>query len=157
MRGKAIVPGCGSGHDVRLLAAHGLEVVGLDIAPTAVARARARPTDGKAVYVRADWLDLPEQFHGRFDWVVEHTCFCALQPSLRPAYVTSVVRALKPGGAFLAVFYREPASVEGPPFGVTDAELERLFDGFRLEERARPEAAYPSRVGREEIRLYRLP
>jgi hypothetical protein len=32
--GRALVPGCGVGHDVAMLARNGLEAYGLDIAPT---------------------------------------------------------------------------------------------------------------------------
>ena len=39
LSGRVLVPGCGSGHDVRELARHGLEVVGLDVAPLALERA----------------------------------------------------------------------------------------------------------------------
>src|SRR5208337_1613451 len=40
VRGRAIVPGCGHGHEVALAVEHGLDAIGLDIAPTAVAKAR---------------------------------------------------------------------------------------------------------------------
>jgi methyl halide transferase len=39
--GRALVPGCGRGHDVASLAAPDRHAVGLDFAPTAVAEARA--------------------------------------------------------------------------------------------------------------------
>ena len=38
-RGQTLVPGCGSGHDVRKLAVQGAEVLRLDIAPAAVEKA----------------------------------------------------------------------------------------------------------------------
>ena len=36
----ALVPGCGRGHDVHLLASHGYRVVGLDLAPSATEAAK---------------------------------------------------------------------------------------------------------------------
>ena len=33
-RGRALVPGCGRGHEVALAVEHGLDAIGLDIAPT---------------------------------------------------------------------------------------------------------------------------
>lgn len=39
IRGRVLVPGCGLGHDVRLLAEQGASVVGLDIVPKAVRQA----------------------------------------------------------------------------------------------------------------------
>ena len=38
--GPVLVPGCGFGHDVRALGVLGIPVVGLDLAPTAVAATR---------------------------------------------------------------------------------------------------------------------
>jgi len=41
VRGRALVPGCGRGHEVALAVEHGLDATGLDIASTGVAEARA--------------------------------------------------------------------------------------------------------------------
>ncbi len=41
VRGRTLVPGCGHGHEVALVVEFGLDAVGLDIAPTGVAEARA--------------------------------------------------------------------------------------------------------------------
>lgn len=46
--GRALVPGCGRGYDVELLARRGLNAVGADISPTAVSKAKEvcpRPQD----------------------------------------------------------------------------------------------------------------
>src|ERR1700716_3317975 len=40
-RGRVAVPGCGRGHDARLLATRGYDVMGFDFAPAALAQARA--------------------------------------------------------------------------------------------------------------------
>ena len=39
-RGRALVPGCGHGHEVALAVDLGLDAIGLDIAPTGIAEAR---------------------------------------------------------------------------------------------------------------------
>src|SRR5690606_23922178 len=41
LSGRALVPGCGLGHDLARVTAAGIDATGLDIAPTAVKRARA--------------------------------------------------------------------------------------------------------------------
>lgn len=150
-----LVPGCGSGHDVRALARGGADVWGLDLAPSAVAKAERFPRAGSESYHEGDWLNLKSDFEACFDWVVEHTCFCALDPSLRTAYVESVGKALRPGGTFLGVFYLRPRAENGPPFGVTESELDAYFRRFELKEKWTPTAAYPGREGREEMRVYR--
>ena len=154
MSGRAIVPGCGSGHEVRLLAAKGLEVTGVDLAAGALERARAHGAAGGEVYHQGDWLRLPVGFAGKFDWVVEHAFLCALPPSRRFDYANAVNFVLRPRGHFLAVFYLDPANPVGPPFGISPRELDDLFGSFRLLARWRPKEAFASRAGREEMRLY---
>src|SRR5438067_12460935 len=83
VRGRVLVPGCGTGHDVRALAATADEVVGLDLAPSGVRAAKAHPTVGGERYVLGDLFALPRKMQGAFDWVFEHTCFCAIDPVRR--------------------------------------------------------------------------
>jgi methyl halide transferase len=162
MHGGVLVPGCGLGHDVRAIAAvsPAAPVVGLDVAASALDRARQFALAGSETYQLANLFDLPVELTDRFQWVFEHTCFCAIEPRLRPEYVRGVIRALQPEGALLAIFFLNPwdpgeAPEEGgPPFGVTREELDGLFErDFELIEEFTPHTAYPGREGREIIRL----
>ncbi len=157
VRGRVLVPGCGLGHDVRALAGTADEVVGIDIAPSAVVASRAFPPTGRERYELADLFALPAWWRGAFDWVWEHTCFCAINPAQRPAYVEAVADALRPGGQLLAIFYLDPGNDtpdEGPPFEVSIAELDRLFlPRFTLVREWLPQHAYPGREGREWMRV----
>jgi SAM-dependent methyltransferase len=158
--GRVLVPGCGFGHDVRALAATADEVVGLDIAKLAIEGAQRFPKVGPERYFLGNLFDLPPDLRGAFDWVFEHTCFCAIDPSQRPAYVHAVASALKPGGQLLAIFYLDPGNDspdEGPPFEVSVAELDRLFlPRFTLAREWLPQRAYPGREGREWMRVMAL-
>jgi len=157
--GRVLVPGCGAGHDVRALAAAGAEVLGLDVAPSAIRAADAYARAGREHYELADLFALPNHLREAFDWVWEHTCFCAIDPSRRADYVAAVHGALLPGGRLLAIFYLDPGNVspdEGPPFEVSIAELDLLFlPHFVLEREWLPEHAYPGREGREWMRVLR--
>ena len=164
LHGNILVPGCGSGHDVRAIAAASqtARVVGLDIAPSALVQARRFSLAGQETYQLANIFDLPNVFLDRFEWVFEHTCFCAIDRRQRPEYVRAVLSALLPNGLLLAIFYLNPwdpgeAPEEGgPPFGVTREELDKLFAArFELVEELCPSIAYPGREGREVIRLLR--
>lgn len=159
LRGRILVPGCGPGHDVAALHHRGMHVCGVDLAPTAVAQARARyPSVPFAV---ANFLALPPRHVGVYAWVVEHTLFCALDPVLRPAYVRAAHRALKPGGRLFAIFYLRPDDDflpwDGPPYGVLPTTLRRLFlrQHFSIERAWRPKAGWPSRQGRELVAILR--
>lgn len=160
VRGRILVPGCGSGHDVRLLAAlPETEVVGLDVAPLALEAAEAFPKAGAEVYEKGDFLELPASHHERYDWIAEHTCLCALDPVQREAYARSAAKALKPGGRFVGVFFREVPDYdgEGPPHPISGKEIESLFNPhFVTEDVFTPTRVYPERpVGCEEVRLFR--
>jgi len=154
VEGRVIVPGCGSGHDVRALAKGGAEVVGLDLAPSALVKARRFAPVGRERYEEGNWLAPGPEEKDRYDWVVEHTCFCAIDPSEREAYIEAVDVALRPGGRFLGVFFLNPQSLHGPPFGVTEAALDGFFSRFELLRKWSPTRAYPGREGREQVRLY---
>lgn len=154
VRGTVLVPGCGLGFDVRALATTADRVVGLDIAQSAVRGARKFESIGGEEYVQGDLFTLPQRLTGIFDWVFEHTCFCAIDPGRRPDYVSSVAQALKPDGRLLAVFYLDPEAGEGPPFPTTPAELDALFGGsFVPLQIWRPAHTYPGREGREIMRV----
>ncbi len=94
----------------------------------------------------ADFLRDPAPFP--FEWIFEHTLFCAIQPNERDDYVRAVLRWLKPGGQYLAVNYLIPDE-DGPPFGTTREELLRRFSPhFDLIKEWVPRS-YPNRTGLE--------
>jgi SAM-dependent methyltransferase len=147
-RGKVCVPGCGTGHDAREWAKAGFAVTGYDIAPSAVALSRQR-TAAAGLTARFEVGNfLKDESPERFDWVFEHTLFCAIDPGDREDYVRAVMRWLKPGGDYLAVNYLIP-DTDGPPFGTTRDELVKRFSAhFDLMEEWVPRS-YPNRTGLE--------
>ena len=164
LTGDVLVPGCGSGWDLLPLAENSARhVTGIDIAPLAVAAASARAGAFPAVTVLL--ADLFTAAHGplsqKFDWVWEHTCYCAIPPDRRPDYVRATAAALRPGGQLLGVFFLNPwdpdeDQEQGPPFGTTEEALTASFAPcFQLVESWRPAVAFTGREGRELMRLYR--
>jgi methyl halide transferase len=153
--GRWLVPGCGTGHDVRALAAVGAQSVGLDFAPAAIDAARAAPRVGTESYLAGNFLQLPVEFVGTFDGIFEHTCFCAIRPEHRRAYAASCAAALRPGGELLAIFYLEPREAEDdgcPPFRTDWSEIPGLFGGkFELVDSWEPAVCHPGREGRERM------
>jgi len=155
--GRLAVVGCGRGHDARLFAARGFPVVGFDFAPSAISAAReAAERDGLAMeFVAADIFALPEEYAGAFDYVLEHTCFCAIDPARRSEYVSAVARLLPPGGELIALFlvHGRPG---GPPFTTDEAEIGRLFqDHFSLDQLDAPPESADSSFGYELFARFR--
>lgn len=158
--GPILVPGCGLGHDVRALAVLGIPVLGLDISPTAVARAEDFPKEGMESYAPGDFLDPAWQEGRKFSAIWEHTCFCAIDPSQRGRYAEAVAACLPEGALLAGVFYLNPndpgEEEDGPPFGVTVEELDGWFSpSFELVDAWVPRVAYPGREGKEWVGLFR--
>lgn len=153
------VPGCGYGHDSVFLAREGCSVVGFDIAPVAVEEARRRaPSELDLEYQVADLFEYCGPLIGSFDLIWEHTCFCALNPSLRESYVQSMWRFLKPGGHLAGVFFidSEADPADGPPFMSTLESVKSVFNKyFTLEWQSDPRSSYEGREGREQLLLFK--
>lgn len=151
-RGRVAVPGCGRGHDARLLAGHGYDVVGFDFAPAAVATARAlaRMERVDVAFEQRDIFTLDRDYPQAFDGVWEYTCFCAIDPRRRAEYVRGLARIVRPGGWLLAVFFPLRRGGGGPPFPVSRAEVRRLLrPAFRIERAEAPARPVPRRLGLE--------
>jgi len=165
MTGRVLVPGSGAGYDVRLLAAHDPAIVpvGLDIAPSAIAMAELVPPTGSETYLLDDLFALGDAHRGSYRWVVEHTCFCAIDPSKRTDYVAAVHSVIEPEGNLLAIFFLDPYDEEhqpgeGPPHGTSLEEIESLFEAsgcFEILDRYTPSRAYEGREERELVVRFR--
>lgn len=153
--GPILVPGCGSGWDLLDLAAvHPCRrIIGLDIAPSAVALARERTRHLPGVEIhRGDFLrdDLPAAF-GLAALIWEHTCFCAISPDQRPAYAAAAARALAPGSFLAGIFFMEMDDAgKGPPWNCPEPEWRGHFGEHFHVERAGPVIiTYAGREGEE--------
>jgi SAM-dependent methyltransferase len=121
---RALIPGCGSGYEVRAFAEAGFDVLAVDFAEAAIERAQ-RILGPLSDRVRlADFFKF--DFEARFDLVYERAFLCALPRRLWSRYAERVVELLGPQGR-LAGFYFFDDSERGPPFGLKAGELETLL------------------------------
>lgn len=158
--GPVLVPGCGTGHDVRALAARGLPTLGLDLAEEAFQRAEAHPKVGGESYEIGDFLDAGWREGKSFPAIWEHTCLCAIDPARRGDYALACAELIAPGGCLVGVFFLTPYDPGeewvGPPFPSEIGELDGHFSPWFEREMAWvPESAYPGREGREWLAVYR--
>lgn len=156
--GKTAVLGCGRGYDALLFAEFGFEVVGFDFAPTAIASAvsLAQTTSSTAQFLERNIFNLVTEFPHHFDYVVEHTCFCAIPPELRPEYVQLVRSILQPKGELIALFFTHNRP-GGPPFASTPAQIRQYFAAdFELLFLEPVLNSVPSRLGEEHIANFRV-
>lgn len=151
---RVLIPGCGSGHEVRFLASAGYDAVGADYSQAAVRQAERliEQTTGATV-ICADLLSAPPSGITQFDWAFDQTFFCAILPSQRQQYAIAMKQWLRKGGELWALSFRVP-SPGGPPFDSTPEEYVSLLTsaGFVLaEKRALDAESHPARRGRETL------
>lgn len=151
--GKMAVLGCGYGHDAAYFGQHGFAVTGFDFAPEAIAAAQQR-YGAWGTFVQADIFQLPSSYAEAFDTVLEHTCFCAIRPNQREAYVQVVHGLLKPGGCFVGLFWAHQ-ELGGPPYKTNAAEIGRLFSPyFHIASLAQAQDSVPERAGEELLGIF---
>ncbi len=134
---RALVVGSALGDDSELLAAAGWAVTGFDVAPAAVAAARARFPESTVDYVVADLLKPPGEWHQAFDLVVEIINIQAMPRDFRPAALTALASFLAPGGTAIVSEVAEEnadmANWQSPPWPFSRPEVESVAqDGVRL-------------------------
>lgn len=149
--GKTVVLGCGRGYDALLFAEAGHDVIGVDFAPSAIAAATklGQQANLSVQFQQEDIFRLPETYSHYFDYVVEHTCFCALPPEKRTAYISLVHTLLKPTGELFAIFFTHQRD-GGPPYGIQPPEIRELFAlQFEILQLDPIKTSVPSRQGEE--------
>lgn len=106
---RALVVGCGTGAEVRLLVERGFEVVGIDVAPTALAWAReglrglTRSRRRAITLLEADLLTVDPVQLGRFDLVVEVHTVPWLPGVVQDAAMAAIGPLVAPGGVAVTI------------------------------------------------------
>ena len=146
-----LVPGAGNAYEVSYLHEQGFTNVTLvDFAPAPIAAFAERYPDFPAKHlICADFFELsPEQY--QFDWVLEQTFFCAINPSRRDEYVEQMAALLKPNGKLIGLLFDKDFGRDAPPFGgTTDEYQQRFATHFDIEIMEPSYNSHPARQGSE--------
>lgn len=125
---RILIPGAGRAYEAEYLQQLGFkEVFVADLAPEPLEDLAARvPAFPKEHLLLADFFALPNA--QPYDLIVEQTFFCALNPTLRPAYAKQCAALLRPGGTLMGLLFdTDFGPVQEPPFGGSKAEYRAYF------------------------------
>jgi SAM-dependent methyltransferase len=151
---RVLVPGCGSGYEVRAFADAGHDVLAVDFAPAAVERAQ------KVLGALSDRVRLADffesDFGAPFDLVYERAFLCSLPRALRPRYVRRAIELLGGRGRLAGFFFFEDGE-RGPPFGLKTGELEVLLGAdFELTADTAVHDSIPIFAGKERWQIWKV-
>ncbi|SDS10857.1 class I SAM-dependent methyltransferase [Actinopolymorpha singaporensis] len=148
---RALVVGCGFGRDAEFVARLGYDTVAFDVSATAVEEARRRHPTSPVSYVTADLLDLPPEWVGAYDLVVESMNVQALPDPPRADAIARIGALVAPGGTLLVIEIAgdgDSDHQQGPPWPLSRAEIDAFATGdlrpVRIE-RVRNDADDPGR------------
>jgi SAM-dependent methyltransferase len=150
---RVLIPGCGSGYEVRAFAEAGFEVFAIDFAPAAVERARGILGPLAGLVRSGDFFDFEPG--APFDLVYERAFLCALPRRIWPRYAPRVAELLRPGGRLAGCFFFDGGE-RGPPFGLKENELDTLLRGsFELAADAAVDDSIPVFAGKERWQVWK--
>lgn len=120
-----LIPGCGNSYEAKALFEQGFEnITLLDIAPTLVDQVQQE--FGETTPVRIICQDF-FQHAEKYNFILEQTFFCALDPILRKQYRTKMAALLHPQGILAGLLFNREFTNQGPPFGGNEVEYRQLF------------------------------
>jgi SAM-dependent methyltransferase len=122
-KARILVPGCGTGYEVRALAAHGHDVLAIEFSDAAIEAARRELGALAERVLKADFFAFEA---APFDVIYDRAFMCALPRRLWPQWAARVAGLLRPGGELVGFFYFDD-NQRGPPFGVSPSGLQQLL------------------------------
>ena len=126
--GAVLDAGCGTGENALHVASLGLPVLGVDVAETALAIARAKAADRgiEAEFAAADALQL-ERLGRRFETVLDCGLFHTFDGDERPGYVASLASVTEHGGTLYVLCFSDDGPGTGP-HPISQGELRAAFN-----------------------------
>jgi 2-polyprenyl-3-methyl-5-hydroxy-6-metoxy-1,4-benzoquinol methylase len=153
---KICVPGAGNGYDPLYFASKGHSVTAIDFAQYPVDRLKkeSKKNGIDITILQKNIFDLGESLYNTFDYIVEYTCYCAIDPKMRYKYIETMYKILKDGGEIVAILLplNKKLSEGGPPFGVDlNATINIFNEKFTLIESIKHPLTIKPRVNNEQF------
>jgi 2-polyprenyl-3-methyl-5-hydroxy-6-metoxy-1,4-benzoquinol methylase len=124
--GNALDLGCGSGVQSLLLAAHGLQVVGVDLSTTAIEEAQRRafghPAEGRVRFIAGDVTEV-RGIGEPFDVLVDRGCYHVARRDHLDAFLHALSRHSRSGSLLFLLAFSAAEQPEFPVPAVTEGEL----------------------------------
>lgn len=146
-----LVAGAGNAYEVGYLHEQGFNNVTLvDFAAAPIANFAKRYVNfPKDKLICADFFELSVKQY-QFDWALEQTFFCAINPERRDEYVEQMARLLKSKGKLVGLLFDKDFGGSHPPFGGNKQEYQQRFEThFDIEIMQPCYNSHPARLGSE--------
>jgi len=129
-----LIPGCGLGHDAIFLSKCGFNVYACDFSDTAlkVLSMKNKENNTNVKLISMDFFNLSRNYSNFFDFILEYTFYCAINPNKRSLYIENCNNLLKNDGKLIGIMLpigNDNVS-SNPPFKVTLNELKINFSVF---------------------------
>ena len=130
--GRVIILGSGRGYDAIIFSKLNFEVTAVDFAPSAInyLEKLCKRNNVKVNAVQSDIFSLGKYYDNYFDYIIEQTCFCAIDPKRREEYERLVYHILNSNGYLIGLWYPlDKAIIDGgPPWGISISDLKNTFE-----------------------------
>jgi SAM-dependent methyltransferase len=126
--GPVLDAGCGTGENAIHIASLGLRVLGIDVAETALAIARAKAADRriKVEFASADAFEL-QCLKRKFETVLDAGLFHTFDSDERPIYVVSLASVTEVEGTLYVLCFSDDGPETGP-HPISQQELKAAFN-----------------------------
>lgn len=163
IRSPVLDSGCGTGEHALFLAAQGHEVIGVDVARTAIAAAREKACDRnlEAEFLVHDALDLAA-LGRQFATIIDSGVFHTFSDDDRPRYVDSLASGTGDGSVLHLLCFSDQVPGQMGPRRISQAEIRAAFaTGWAVERiddsRFEVDPSFPLRPHAWLARIVRVP
>jgi len=144
-KARVFVPLCGKTLDMLWLAEQGFQVIGVELSPLA---AEAFFSENNLAVQRSqlgeqelwqsenigifcgDFFDLSTNILGQVDAVYDRASLIALPPAMRQNYAAKMLELTARAPKLLITLEYDQEKMDGPPFSVSQAEVEALYQDY---------------------------